>query len=588
MKLNAIAIQWTGTLTAFAFASSAHAYNYDTHNRIAFAAADAMAELAKGALVVPPGAPVSDPQFAAYLQQISDSFAKLSQLRTGLPNGIPRNFSSPIPGATAGEEGFPFIIYAVTTGVDADGNPIVQESPPNCSIHLTDNLSDLTTFEIRDFHYSLNETASGGCGITALSDLTESPLPHVLGWHAGSIDDHLNDSVIWHKPTNTGAHEIAEDLAVGPVAAVVGSIMLPFACIASWFSGHSCNVTQPFDLANQVNPVHYAEGWMPGFGDVRSDTYTGLWHHIHMDRTGEYNNRPGISYMYAGPNSNPGAFDLAIMAMADMTGLSLDAYASDGDDIYGDLDDTNRLGPGPWQSESIGHIEFSPLDNLALYGWNKYVGDGATSAEGLSWPLHALGDATEPHHIVASTGLGHRPYEDAVSKVLDTFIPWSCTIQRAIPRCFRACWSKASTGGSVFKPRKTCALTSRPSRAPRVIASPPMATGRTVTSCRRHIFAERRTRPYRVTTTARRRCNRWCERRSPRRWLFWRTRAPSHTKRRLLSTSVPAAHNTTSCPSAASPCRLIPTRTHAARTRLHAKSMQIVRRAWYASRAAVM
>ena len=37
-------------------------------------------------------------------------------------------------------------------------------------------------------------------------------------------------------------------------------------------------------------------------------------------------------------------------------------------------------------------------------------------ASGLGWPLHALGDAANPHHVVATTSWGHRPYEDFVQK----------------------------------------------------------------------------------------------------------------------------------------------------------------------------
>src|SRR6185436_5920468 len=38
------------------------------------------------------------------------------------------------------------------------------------------------------------------------------------------------------------------------------------------------------------------------------------------------------------------------------------------------------------------------------------------SAAWLGWPLHALGDAVAPHHLIGSTGWGHRPFEDAVDR----------------------------------------------------------------------------------------------------------------------------------------------------------------------------
>jgi hypothetical protein len=63
----------------------------------------------------------------------------------------------------------------------------------------------------------------------------------------------------------------------------------------------------------------------------------------------------------------------------------------------------------------MGHVEFEPLDNLAQYGWNRFASN--KGASGLGWVLHALGDAFAPHHTIAATGWGHRPYEDFTSLV---------------------------------------------------------------------------------------------------------------------------------------------------------------------------
>jgi hypothetical protein len=109
--------------------------------------------------------------------------------------------------------------------------------------------------------------------------------------------------------------------------------------------------------------------------------------------------------------------------VADLTGLSLNAISSDGDNFYGNYDQVNRFGVIPWQAYSVVHLEFSPLDNLARYGWDKYIGSGGKSAEGLGWPLHAIGDACEPHHVIASSSWGHKPYENAVEDFFDDFFP---------------------------------------------------------------------------------------------------------------------------------------------------------------------
>src|SRR5262249_44764946 len=61
--------------------------------------------------------------------------------------------------------------------------------------------------------------------------------------------------------------------------------------------------------------------------------------------------------------------------------------------------------------QTLGHTAFSPLDNLGLYGWKRFSQN--PHANDIAWPLHALGDAVAPHHAAATTGWGHRPFEDA-------------------------------------------------------------------------------------------------------------------------------------------------------------------------------
>ncbi|HMJ12108.1 MAG TPA: hypothetical protein VK524_11875, partial [Polyangiaceae bacterium] len=69
------------------------------------------------------------------------------------------------------------------------------------------------------------------------------------------------------------------------------------------------------------------------------------------------------------------------------------------------------------------HLEWSPVDNLARYGWDRFVDHAHSNAEGLAWPLHAIGDVAEPHHVVGTTSWGHRPYEEIVDHNEATFFP---------------------------------------------------------------------------------------------------------------------------------------------------------------------
>ena len=102
------------------------------------------------------------------------------------------------------------------------------------------------------------------------------------------------------------------------------------------------------------------------------------------------------------------------MAGSDLIGLSLNAERSHGDDLYGEYDRVGR-GDLAWQTHTIGHLEWSSLDNLAQYGWDLFKTDGFKNARGLGWPLHAIGDAAALHHVVGTTSWGHRPYEDYVN-----------------------------------------------------------------------------------------------------------------------------------------------------------------------------
>src|SRR5262249_30235191 len=70
-----------------------------------------------------------------------------------------------------------------------------------------------------------------------------------------------------------------------------------------------------------------------------------------------------------------------------------------------------------WELAPMGHIVFSPVDNLGLYGWKGFVEDpSAHVAKSLGWPLHAIGDSVAPHHVTGTTGYGHRPYEDSAEQ----------------------------------------------------------------------------------------------------------------------------------------------------------------------------
>lgn len=411
------------------------AYDPETHSKIVSSAVHAMQQTGLS-VPAPTGIdrPPTQAEFNDYLTKVSAAPATLGALGTGLPKKVPFTKSSQglFPFAGDSPISYPFNeVYSNDGPPDPDtGEPTSVPHAPPCPTYKDDDLSDVSRFRISEFRYIPKGWTGSACGISQVgSDMSPDAPPEVLeqilGWHAASVDFHINDSVLWFKPTNASGASAVKDIAREVVSKVIGTVVVPFYCASQWLQGKSCNLHKPYQLADSVNPVDFIDGFVPGYGDIRGDDYTGLWHFIHVDTgRGDYNNFPGMYYPHAGPDgAAPGVMDVVIILMADTLGLSLNAYSSDGDDIYGDEDDVNRFGPAPWMAYSIAHVEFSSLDNLAKYGWKRWNRDGANTAEGLAWPLHAIGDASEPHHVAGSTSWGHRALEAGVNHRIARFFP---------------------------------------------------------------------------------------------------------------------------------------------------------------------
>jgi hypothetical protein len=159
--------------------------------------------------------------------------------------------------------------------------------------------------------------------------------------------------------------------------------------------------------------------------DSNSDTYTGMWHFIKMSgvQNNDYDDHQGLYYEDAGPasvgNSNIDPLELAIIVGAETVGLSDNYDKALGPKRYqiasgGDFHPNTKMrGKTEWQHLTFPHVPFEPVDNLALYGWKKFRDGANHPANGLGWPLHALGDAMVPMHVAGTSAWGHRPFEDA-------------------------------------------------------------------------------------------------------------------------------------------------------------------------------
>ena len=214
------------------------------------------------------------------------------------------------------------------------------------------------------------------------------------------------------------------------------AILIPIYCAAevicdvlSWF-GVDCSTSKScFKQARQdagdANILDDAAGLIPGVADVTDETMdglglTGAWHHISTSsgNTNEYDDRQGLFLQQADPF--PSSLDIAVTAVGELLGLSLNYNRSNGPKNYEILhgtdfhQNTDHRSKGEWQFHSFGLTPMEPLDNLAEFGWAHWKASGNTAFIG--YPLHAIADATNPHHIFATIGHGHRPFEDATEQ----------------------------------------------------------------------------------------------------------------------------------------------------------------------------
>ncbi len=252
----------------------------------------------------------------------------------------------------------------------------------------------------------------------------------VFGWHAEHRDDDHGDTWVDMMPILVG--QILNE--AGKVwETVVAVILAPFVCAYTWITGGSDCGSKTRKLADQTNPADVLKGILPGWKNKdASDEGVGFWHFINVQpgTSNWYDDTQGLFYEEAGPAFEPSGIDQSIMLAGDLLFLNLDASESAGCSRYEITEDeTSFSRPSDdranwsWQSETIGHTQYSPLDNFALYGHMRLqsqISDGKFGISGMGWPLHAIGDATVPMHVVGTSGWGHRPWEDFVN---DTWAP---------------------------------------------------------------------------------------------------------------------------------------------------------------------
>jgi hypothetical protein len=265
----------------------------------------------------------------------------------------------------------------------------------------------------------------------------------VLGFWAHQPDDEVDDVHLWYRLSNAvGLSKVKEALeTAGGVAA--GAVWVSVRCAVSCAESAltfglagDCEKCVDRAIQDAKDTVHDGvaeiDGLLPGFGDDTSSNYTGMPHHLNVTPAGQsggrlYDDRPGLLADHAGPDGISDLIELLTTAWGDLSGMSVHYEPSlmpkperyeivSGRDFH---PDTKHRREQDWQFLSWPHVPMTPLDNLARFGWEQFRQAPLERVKFLGWPLHALGDATVPHHVVATFGLGHRPFEDAVSNLMD-------------------------------------------------------------------------------------------------------------------------------------------------------------------------
>jgi hypothetical protein len=239
----------------------------------------------------------------------------------------------------------------------------------------------------------------------------------VLGWHAKNRDDDIDETMIDVNPIVAGP---LFEVGTEAYERLLGAVILPLVCAFEFISGDAsaCD-SDARRIADKTNLVEVFTAMIPGFHLARSETYIGFWHlmNVRDDPTlmNAYNDDPGMYLPDAGPQKIPGTIDSALVIGSQLLNVRLVAESSRGAARYWIRESDDSDGGNPertnfdWRREPFGTTEFSPLDNLALAGYARlHANDPVTR---LGWPLHAIGDATVPMHVVATASWGHSSYE---------------------------------------------------------------------------------------------------------------------------------------------------------------------------------
>ncbi len=258
-------------------------------------------------------------------------------------------------------------------------------------------------------------------------------LEKILAEYSANIpDNNTDDTHMWFKLDSAlgfgTAKSVVDEAMKGVAAVTVVPLYCACACVLSLFHiGHKCSdcLHGAKNLIDKLPTTGDLTNWIPGVGDINPSAFTGLWHFIDMNpgMSNQYDDHQGMLYTQSGPLGLHGSVDLLLIALSDISGMSVHGAKSNGVTNYQRVTPHDSFPDGDrydgsifrsnneWQSYPFAHTPFSPADNLALYGWTEWR-KKPSDLTNLGYPVHALGDATVPMHVNDTTSWGHRPFED--------------------------------------------------------------------------------------------------------------------------------------------------------------------------------
>jgi hypothetical protein len=249
-----------------------------------------------------------------------------------------------------------------------------------------------------------------------------------LGYHSAGPDFRLHD---WRMRSTT-LETLQDPFVAGSIGAGVSALVFALCAIACGIMPILCPACPA--IAAGAGGIVIDEIMSLDAAEFEHSDFVGMGHHVDVKPsppfTSLFDDRRGKFAPEAGPSGSPDTLELMTFVLFDLLGWHVNFDASDGAKNYeiilfpggsggiGGDEHRNSInrGAADWEPETAIHNQFTPVDNMARFGWQGFVNKSDTSeaAEQLGFSLHALGDASSPMHTVGTAGHGHRPYEDSV------------------------------------------------------------------------------------------------------------------------------------------------------------------------------